>query len=158
MFQNFFEWLQNTPLAINVGENLFPYVESTHVVCLAGVAGTIFIVDSRLIGLTSRQLPFTYLSDRMLPWTWAAFAGAVITGALMFMANATSYVNNTPFKIKMVLLLLAGLNMLYFQCVTFRKVADWDTATPAPAARLAGFLSITLWCGVIGFGRWIGFV
>jgi hypothetical protein len=53
---------------------------------------------------------------------------------------------------------LAGLNMLVFQLVTFRGVATWDADRPPPAARAAGTLSIVLWCSVIGFGRWIGFV
>lgn len=156
--QNFFEWLQNTPLALVVGEDWFPWVESAHVVCLAMVAGTIFTVDARLLGLASRKLRFTYLSAQLLPWTWGAFTGAVITGSLMFIANATSYAGNTPFRIKLVLLLLAGINMLYFQFVTFRTVEKWDAEMPVPAARAAGFLSILLWSGVIGFGRWIGFV
>ncbi len=158
MIQSFFEWLQSTSLAVVVGESWFPWVESAHVVCLALVAGTIFTVDARLIGFASRQLRFTYVSDRLLPWTWGAFIGAAITGSLMFMANATTYAANIPFRFKMVLLLLAGINMLYFQFVTFRSVNSWDAGTPAPAARLAGLLSIVLWCGVIGCGRWVGFV
>jgi hypothetical protein len=76
----------------------------------------------------------------------------------MFMANATTYYENTPFRVKMVLLVLAGMNMLYFQKVTFRSVSAWDSSRPPAAARLAGFISIGLWCSVIGFGRWIGFV
>lgn len=158
MIQTFFEWLQNTPLAVLVGESWFPYVESLHVVCLALVAGTIFIVDARLIGFASRQLRYTYLSTRLLPWTWGAFIGAVITGSLMFIGNATTYAANTPFQIKMVLLLLAAANMMFFQLVTFRGVNAWDAGTPAPAARAAGFISLILWSSVIGFGRWVGFV
>ncbi len=157
MFQSFFEWLQNTSLAVTVGESWFPYVESLHVVFLAAVAGTIFLVDARLLGIASRQLRVTYLSERLLPWTWGTFAGAVITGSLMFIANASTYAANTPFRIKLVLLLLAGINMFYFQLVTFRTIEKWDAAT-IPAARIAGGLSLVLWCGVIGFGRWIGFV
>ncbi len=83
---------------------------------------------------------------------------AVITGTLMFIGNAMNYYENTPFRVKMVLLVLAGLNMLIFQLVTFRGVATWDAGRPPPAARAAGTLSIVLWCSVIGFGRWIGFV
>lgn len=154
----FVEWLQNTPLAVSVSEDWFPWIESVHVVCLAAVAGSIFLVDTRLLGLTSRNLRFTYLSDKLLPWTWTAFIGAAITGGLMFIAGATNYVHNTPFLIKMGLLVAAGLNMLYFQFVTFRSVQNWDTGRPIPAARAAGAISLTLWCLVIGFGRWIGFV
>ena len=153
----FFEWLQGTDLAIAITEEWFPLVESLHVIAIALVAGTIFIVDTRLLGITSRQLPFTYVSHRLLPWTWGAFCFSVITGTLMFIANAASYYNNIPFLVKMGLLLAAGANMLFFQAVTFRGVASWDADRPPPAARLAGMLSILIWCGVIGFGRWIGF-
>jgi hypothetical protein len=154
----FFEWLQATPLAVSVSEDWFPYVESLHVLCMAVVAGTILIVDTRLIGVTSRQLRFSYVSDRLLPWTWGAFVCSAITGGLMFMANATAYVHNTPFLVKMCLLVLAGINMLYFQLVTFRTVGSWDAGRPSQAARMAGLASITLWIGVIGFARWTGFV
>jgi hypothetical protein len=153
-----FEWLQSTALAVTVSEDWFPYVESAHVVFLALVVGTILIVDTRLVGLTSRHLRFSYISDRMLPWTWGAFIGAAITGGLLFIANATSYIGNTPFLVKMALLVLAGLNMLYFQFVTYRSVSSWDAGAPPAAAKLAGTLSIVLWLGVVGFGRWIGFV
>lgn len=158
MLETFFNWLQSTSLAVKVGEDWFPYVESAHVVFLALVAGTILTVDARLIGFASRQLRFSYVSDRLLPWTWGAFIGAAITGSLLFMANAVSYAANVPFRYKMVLLVLAGLNMMYFQFVTFRNVSAWDNGTPAPAARFAGIASIVLWSAVIYCGRWVGFV
>lgn len=158
MIADFLEWLQHTSLAVSISEVWFPLVESLHVITMAIVAGTIFIVDTRLIGLTSTQLRFSYVAGRILPWTWGAFACSVVTGTLMFMANATGYYDNAPFRLKMGLLLLAGLNMLYFQKVTFRRVSEWDSGRPVPAARLAGFVSLGLWCAIIGSGRWIGFI
>ena len=152
------EWLQHTSLAVSVSEVWFPLVESFHVIAMAIVAGTIFIVDTRLAGLASTGLPFSYVSARLLPWTWGAFACSVVTGTLLFMSNATGYYDNTPFRLKMGLLLLAGFNMLYFQKVTFRRVSEWDSGRPAPAARVAGFISLGLWCAIIGSGRWIGFI
>jgi hypothetical protein len=57
-----------------------------------------------------------------------------------------------------MLMILAAVNMLYFELVTFRTVGAWESdAKPPFAARLAGVLSIALWCGVIMTGRWIGF-
>jgi hypothetical protein len=154
----FCEWLQATPVAVSISETWFPAVESVHVIALSLVAGTIFIVDLRLLGLSTPSLGLRYLAERVTPWTWRAFVLAAITGSLLFAANATTYYSNVPFRIKLVLLALAGINMAYFQLVTFRKVAEWDTGRPAGAARLAGVVSLVLWTGVIISGRWIGFI
>ncbi len=145
------EWMRTSVKAM-------PVVESIHVLAAATVFGTIFIVDLRLLGVPNVRRPFTRISDEMLRLTWTAFFVALITGALMFAANANTYVENTAFRCKMVLLLLAGLNMAIFQLVTFRTVGNWNTdVRPPTAARVAGALSILVWLSVIFFARWIGF-
>ena len=56
------------------------------------------------------------------------------------------------------LLVLAGLNTAVFQFGTYRGVDKWEREGRIPfGAKLAGALSIVLWIGVVGFGRWIGF-
>jgi uncharacterized membrane protein len=154
----FSQWLGDSRLGAIVAEAWFPQVECVHVIAIAAVVGTIFLVDTRLIGLSSRQLPFLQISRRLLPWTWAGFILAVITGFLMFASNAVAYYENGAFRLKLMLMILAAVNMLYFELVTFRTVGSWDAdAKPPFAARLAGVLSMALWCGVIVTGRWIGF-
>lgn len=158
MLLEFAQWLGDSRLGAAVAEDWFPQVECVHVIALATVVGTIFLVDTRLVGLTSRQLSFRLIVRRLLPWTWAGFFLAVITGFLMFASNAVAYYENGAFRLKLMLMILAAANMLYFELVTFRTVGAWDTAAKPPfAARLAGVLSMALWCGVIMTGRWIGF-
>jgi uncharacterized membrane protein len=158
VFLEFCQWLGNTSLGIAVAEDWFPKVECVHVIALATVVGTIFLVDTRLIGLTSTRVSFRGISRRLLPWTWAGFILAVMTGFMLFSSNAVAYFQNGAFRLKLVLMALAAVNMLYFELVTFRNVAAWDAAAKPPfAARLAGVLSLALWCGVIMTGRWIGF-
>ena len=158
MLLEFSQWLGDTRLGMVVAEDWFPKVECVHVVALALVVGTIFLVDTRLVGLTSTRLSFRQISSRLLPWTWAGFILAAITGFMLFSSNAVAYYGNGAFRLKLILMLLAALNMLYFELVTFRNVAAWDTfGKPPLAARLAGVLSLALWCGVIMTGRWIGF-
>lgn len=158
MFLEFSQWLGDTRLGAAVAEAWFPQVECIHVVAIAAVVGTIFLVDTRLIGLSSMKLSFLHISRRLLPWTWAGFVLAVITGFLMFASNAVAYYENGAFRLKLVLMILAAVNMLYFELVTFRSVGTWETSAKPPfAARLAGVLSMALWCGVIVTGRWIGF-
>ena len=154
------KWLESTPLSIFILESewAFPTIESIHVIAIALVVGTISIVDLRLLGLASTKRGFTELSHEVLPWTWLAFAVAVIAGLLLFISHATEYFGNTAFRIKLLLILLAGLNMMYFHLFTCRKVSEWDRSVAVPpAGRIAGGISLLCWIAVIGFGRWIGF-
>lgn len=145
------EWMRTSVKAM-------PIVESIHVLAAATVFGTVFIVDLRLLGFPNTKRPITRVSREMLRLTWAAFVFALITGALMFAANANTYVENTAFRLKMLALLCAGLNMVIFHAMTFRTVGKWDTdVLPPTAARAAGVVSIVIWVGLIFFARWIGF-
>jgi hypothetical protein len=145
------EWMRSSLKAM-------PFIEAIHVLAVAVVFGSIFIVDLRLLGFPNTKRAFTRVSDELLRLTWIGFAFAVVTGALMFAANAITYFNNTAFRLKLLALLAAGINMAIFQLVTLRGVTAWDKDHRAPgAARLAGLLSILLWITVIALGRWIGF-
>jgi hypothetical protein len=160
MIQAFCQWLYDTSLAeaIRANELLFPWLESVHVLAITLVLGSIAVVDLRLLGLASRNRPVTKLIHEVLPVTWCAFAMAVITGGTLFTSNAVAYAKNFPFQMKMLLLLLAGLNMLAFHFVTYRGIAAWDEAARTPfAARFAGGFSIAVWLSIVAFGRWIGF-
>lgn len=145
------EWMRTSVKAM-------PIVEAIHVLAAATVFGTIFVVDLRLLGFPSTRRPFTRISDEMLKLTWTAFVIAVVAGLLMFAANANTYYVNTAFRLKMLALLAAGLNMALFQGITFRGVSAWDQNVPTPVpARIAGALSILIWITVIFLARWIGF-
>jgi hypothetical protein len=155
-----FTAIRDNPLGDAMRESawMFPTIESIHVVALVLVAGTVSIVDLRLLGVSSRNHAITKLSTELLPWTWSAFVVAAITGGLLFTSNAVKYAENIPFRVKMVLLACAGINMLIFHFITWKSVANWDNATATPgAAKLAGALSLVFWIGVIAAGRWIGF-
>jgi hypothetical protein len=94
----------------------------------------------------------------VLPVTWGAFLGALISGLLLFSSKATHYLADAPFRFKMICLALAGLNMLIFHFLTYSDVQKWDDEVVTPkAARIAGLLSLIFWIGVVAFGRWIGF-
>ena len=151
--------LEQLPFAGEIRESswMFPTLETVHVVALAIVVGSIISVDTRLLGLTSRNGRFTVIAREMLPWTWAGFAIASLAGLLMFASKAATYAGNGPFQLKLLLLLLAGLNMTLFHRVGMRNVHEWDTRKPPLPARLAGACSLLLWIGVLTAGRWIGF-
>lgn len=155
------QWINDTAIAEAIRDStwLFPAIETVHVIAIVIVFGSIMRLDLRLAGLVWRNRPVTEVSDEMLPWTWTAFAIATVFGLLLFISKPLIYLGMLFFDLKMVLILLAGLNMLVFQHVTFKDVAAWDRMPIPPAAvRLAGGLSLAFWVSVVILGRLIGFV
>jgi hypothetical protein len=152
--------LESSNLATGIRDSLylFPLIESLHVVGLTLVFGTIAIVDLRLLGIASIGRPFSRVTSDIMKWTWAAFIWTATTGALMFTTNANVYYHNFFFRTKMVLLALAGINLLVFELTTGRTVHRWDKDAVAPrAGKAAAVLSLVIWITVIFMGRWIGF-
>ena len=137
---------------MNGPEWAFPIVESLHFMGLALSIGTIAIVDLRLLGIGMRRQTASQLAADLDPWTRSGFAVMLITGPLMFSADAVAYHNNPAFQFKMTCLLLA----LLFHFTIHRKVTRSDVSPTA--ARLAGGLSLALWTAVVGGGRMIAFV
>ena len=141
------------------GTNWFPLLESIHVIAAAMVVGTILWVDLRLIGVAAVQYPITTMSRELVPWTWGAFVIATITGIGMFITRAASHVLYPAFQSKMVLLVLAGLNMAYFHFKLYKDIAQCDSlAITSIQLKIAGSLSLFLWAGVMLAGRWIGHI
>lgn len=154
------EWLQETSLAVHIRDSLFafPLIESTHVIGLTLVFGTIAIIDLRLLGLASANRSFQRLAADTFTWTWVAFVVAAVTGALMFITNAAVYYQNAYFRAKIALLVLAAINMLVFEVTTRRSVAQWDRdASAPPLGRAVAAVSLVIWISVIVTGRMIGF-
>ena len=153
-------WLMSFPISDFIRESdwAFPAIESAHVVAVLLVVGTVSIVDLRLVGFASRNSAVTEISRDTLRWTWVAFVFAAITGSLMLMAKANDYFAVPSFWVKMFVMFLAAVNMLTFEVLTFRNVAQWDIGSSLPtAAKVAGTVSLALWVLVIIFGRWIGY-
>ena len=108
--------LQLSPLgtAIATRAGLFPSIEIVHVLALAVVFGSILVVDLRLLGISSGDTAVSMVAREVLPYTWAAFAVAAVSGALLFMSNAQAYFDNLQFRSKFRAMAIAGLNMAVF--------------------------------------------
>jgi len=154
------KFLEASGLAARIRDSvfLFPMIESTHVIGLALVFGTIAVIDLRLLGIASTQRSFHRMASDILKWTWGAFALTALTGSLMFITNATVYYHNFFFRMKMLLLALTGINMLFFELTAGRTIHGWDRAPSAPrAGKAVAALSLAMWIGIICMGRLIGF-
>jgi hypothetical protein len=152
------QWLYDLPWVVQLeeSENLFPIIESVHVLGIGLMAGTIITVDLRVLGLVLRREPVRRIADALLPYTWWGFALMVVTGAPLFAAESVKVIYNPAFQIKLVLLALAAANALVFHATVYRSVDDWGRRAAGPLrARLLAGTSATLWFAVIVAGRLI---
>ncbi|MBL8376479.1 MAG: hypothetical protein JNM79_01260 [Burkholderiales bacterium] len=151
--------LSDLPLAVFLRGSAwaYPTLETVHLVAIALLFGSIVVVDLRILGLT-RDLPAKRLAAHALPWTLAAFALAVVSGLLLFIAHAADLIGNRVFLVKVGLIMAAGGNAAMFHSGPWGSVARWDTGVSAPpGARVMAAASIILWVGVIACGRWIAY-
>jgi succinate dehydrogenase hydrophobic anchor subunit len=154
------QWLNDTRIATLIRESdvVFPVIETVHVLAITLLAGTVAIVDLRLLGLILRRERVSAIAGRILPLTWVGFAAMSASGVLLFLAEAAKSYANPAFRFKMLLLLVAGLNPLLFHFTVYRGVSAWDEAPVAPRrARLTAILSLTLWSAIIVAGRAIAY-
>ena len=159
-YERLLDQLENSPVAklMQIGDQTWVIVNTVHVLSFTFMVGSVLMVDLRLLGISARERSVTQMSRDVLPWTWGAFSIACVTGLLLFAYRASFYGQNTPMQSKMLAMMLAGANMALFHFWIWRSVADWDTARPPAAAKVAGALSLLLWVAVVALGRWTAFV
>lgn len=144
--------------AIRESEVLFPVLEAIHVMGLALVAGTIAVVDLRLLGLVLRDAPPRAVERAIVPWTWAGFAVMALTGSLLLASEAAKLVHNPALWVKLVALALAGGNVALFQWRASPALHAVPAGGAVPgAARAGAALSLALWAVVIAAGRAIAY-
>ena len=152
-------WIQHTHIATAVRTSnwLFPTVETFHIFGLILVIGSIMWLDFRLLGLSSKTSA-SQVARGVLPCAWTGFALSVFTGILLFASEAVRCYTNMAFRLKILMLLLQGINVALFQFFTYRNVEEWDTGKTPIGAKMAGVVSLVLWMGVVTAGRWIAYV
>jgi len=157
---HFCEWLGATRWSIQLHESLSAYliVLTIHVVTLCLFIGTAVMLDLRLMGLTMTRASVSEVVAGLLPWTTIGLVVTVISGMLLFYANPVSRYQNIFFRAKMVMLVLAGLNVWLFHQTVYRRVAEWDRdLLPPRTARVAARVSLVLWALIIIAGRLIAY-
>ena len=160
MIERFLAWLGETPWSVALLESLYmwPFVESAHVLTLGLFVGTTAMMDLRLLGIAFRKVPVTAFTGRLLPWTRIGFVIMTATGLLLFYSQPLRYYHNIFFRVKVLVLIAAGLNAWIFHRGAHRSAGDWDwDARPPRAARVAGAVSLTAWALVVITGRLIAY-
>lgn len=159
MLDDFVAWLATTPGSIALHESLYMYaiVETVHVVTIMLFVGMIAMIDLRVLGLALTRVPVSQVLRRLLPWSVLGFVILIVTGSLLFYAIPERTFHSIWFRAKMLLLVLAGLNVWRFHRAYGVSPGDWDMGPAPTRARVSALASLALWIGVIFFGRFIAY-
>jgi hypothetical protein len=157
---HFLQWLHDTPFSIYMRESLWaePIVESIHVLTLTLFIGFSVLLDMRLLGVSLRRKPASTLLKQLNPWLGAGFGIMVVTGVLLFSADPVRFYATIFFKVKMIMIVLAGLNVLIFNTTVGRRVAEWDMSPNTPTgAKCCAIMGLVLWVAIVAAGRAIAY-
>jgi hypothetical protein len=158
--RSFCEWLAGTDWSIALHESfyMYPWIESSHVLLIALFVGTLMIVDLRLLGVVFRDTAVSEVTSKLLPWTIAGFILSVITGILLFYAIPVRTYQSIFFRIKVIVLIIAGINAMWFHFRLERTRVEWDTdEVPPRRVRMVAIVSLSSWATIIVTGRLIAY-
>lgn len=152
-------WIKSTQLSNMVVDVAWawPLLETVHFIALCFLIGALLIMDLRLIGLQS-AIPLRAVHS-LLPVAIVAFAFSLLTGLGFLFGDPSLYFNNPSFYLKMALVLLAGVNFLFYHFKVEPTLLGLESDASTPAlAKAVGIASLALWFGVLTFGRLLPFL
>ena len=154
------QWLQSTSWATGIREslNLYPALYTLHIFGFVIMVTATSVLDLRILGWGLAQRSVSNVSHLALPWVRAGLGANVFTGFLVFAAQAVDMYTNTAFRVKMLMVLLAGINVVLLETVIQRNRKNWEEGGRTPGiARFSAVFSILLWFGIVAMSRVIGF-
>jgi hypothetical protein len=154
----FCEWLATTEWSIALHESfyMYPWVESSHVLLITVFVGILTFIDLRMLGLVFKDVPISQLTSKLLPWSITGFVLIVITGLLLFYAIPVRTYQSIFFRIKVIVLIAAMVNALWFHFKI--QNTEWDNdPIPPKRVRIVALVSLASWMTVIVTGRMIAY-
>jgi len=137
---------------------MYPVIMSTHLACIALFGGMILMTDLRLLGISLTRVPLADVIDGLRIWKRIGLVVMIFCGLMLALSEMDKYYANTYFQIKMVVLLLAGLQHLAFRKSVYNNAAAIDKMPELPGvAKLCGLTSLIVWIGILCLGRWIAY-
>lgn len=136
----------------------WPTLETLHFLGMCALFGPIIIMDLRLLGFDRLAVPAVSV-HALIPLTLGGFIVNLVTGIMFCFGDPFRYAINISFQIKMVLVLVAGINALFF----WKKVSPvleslGPHEDPPTMIKAVGLTSLLAWTGVLAFGRLIPYL
>jgi hypothetical protein len=154
-------WLHDTSFGTVIRESTWaePIIETIHVLTLTVFLGFVILLDLRLLDLVMQRTRVSTVFKQLNPWLFGSFGIMLVTGVSLFAGDPVLFYGTIFFKLKMLMLLAAALNVVVFNLTLGRSLMQWDARATTPrGAKITGLLSLVLWISVVACGRGIAYV
>ena len=155
---SFLEWLQGTWVGLLVAESLwgYPLLETIHAIGMAMLIGALGLINLRVLGYKP-ELPVMGTAD-LLPLAWLGFTLNAISGTLLFTSDAVRFFDSYTFRVKMVLIVLGGINAALLGRRIFRDAAGAQSVSVALSTKWIAATSLVFWFAAVCAGRLIAYL
>ena len=145
----FLQWLEQTALAIWVGESLYgyPFLLAMHAVGLALIVGLSTVTSLRLLNIVGFASVESLAS--IIQIAWLGLAVNALSGLALFSSQATYFITSTPFLSKITLIACG---------VVSTAVIQNRIRSGREVARLLALSSLLFWFAAIVAGRLIAYL
>jgi hypothetical protein len=154
-------WLHDTSFGTVIRESTWaePIIETIHVLTLTVFLGFVMLLDLRLLDLVMQRSRVSTVFRQLNPWLFGSFGIMLVTGISLFAGDPVLFYGTIFFKLKMLMLLAAALNVVVYNLTLGRSLVQWDARATTPrGAKITGLLSLVLWISVVACGRGIAYV
>jgi hypothetical protein len=159
--KEFCDWLSTTSVSVAFQSATWfvPTVQTVHIIAIAILLTSVYVVSFRLIGVTRRGQPLAVLVAKSTPWVWIALCVLLGTGILLTITEPARELLNWAFRVKMLMVIaLAGI-LLLVQVRTRHSPQYWaESPSRRFAARAIGIAAVIIGAGIVTAGRWIAYV
>jgi hypothetical protein len=154
----FLEWLQGTWVGVLVAESLwgYPLLETIHTIGMAMLIGALGLINLRVLGYKP-EMPVIGTRG-LLPLAWLGFTLNAISGSLLFTSDAVYFFNSYTFRIKIVLIILGGLNAALLGRRIFREAAGAPPVQVDTGTKWIAATSLVFWLAAVCAGRLVAYL
>jgi magnesium-transporting ATPase (P-type) len=159
VIEDFCDWLSMTSISVafQSAKWFVPTVQTVHIIAIAILLTTVYVISFRLVGLTRGSRPLPIVMAKSAPWIWVALAVLLLTGLLLTITEPARELLNWVFRIKMLLVLALAAILAWLQMRMRTDPARWSQA-PRLQGRVLGLLCVLIGAAIITAGRWIAYV
>jgi magnesium-transporting ATPase (P-type) len=161
VIQEFCDWLSrtNVSVAFQSATWFVPTVQTVHIISIAILLTSVYVMSFRLMGVTRGGQPLAVLIAKSTPWVWITLCVLLGTGILLTITEPARELLNWVFRVKMLLVVALAAILLVVQN-RMRRSPEYWSESPARrlAARAIGIAAVIIGAGIVTAGRWIAYV